>query len=127
MSCLRSPAAQLTRNVVRLGVATNAPSKAARQPHQMRVVQRRVRSGQLPPPQAETTWIMSHPEIPVQHDAINAIIAAAQEILIKRAQPLAHEGHATYLVTLVKLPRRGHFFAAPSLRKSVAHLIRQIL
>ena len=27
--------------------------------------------------------------------AINAVIAAAQEILIKSAQPVAHEGHGT--------------------------------
>jgi len=36
---------------------------------------------------------MSHPEIGVQYDAINAVIAAAQEILIKSAQLVAHEGH----------------------------------
>ena len=34
---------------------------------------------------------MSHPEIRVQYDAINAVIAAAQEILIKSA-PVADEG-----------------------------------
>ena len=39
---------------------------------------------------------MSHSEICVQYDAINAVIAAAQEILIKSAQPVAHEGHGTY-------------------------------
>jgi hypothetical protein len=50
---------------------------------------------------------MSHPEIRVQHDAINAIIAAAQEILIKRAQPLAHET-ARYI--LGNPVQRGHRF-----------------
>jgi hypothetical protein len=39
---------------------------------------------------------MSHPEIGVQYDAINAVIAAAQEILIKSAQPIAHEGDGRY-------------------------------
>jgi hypothetical protein len=70
------------RNVVRFGVATNAPAKTAGQPHHMRIVQGGVRPGQLLPlPQAEAAGVMSHPEIRVQHDAINAVIAAAQEIL----------------------------------------------
>jgi hypothetical protein len=41
----------------------------------------------------KAAWVMSHPEIRVQYDAINAVIAAAQEILIKSAQSVAHEGH----------------------------------
>jgi hypothetical protein len=81
------------RNVIRLGIAANAPTKTASQPHHMSVVQRGVRSGELPPPQPETAWVMSHPEICVQYDAINAVVAAAQEILIESAQPVAHEGH----------------------------------
>src|SRR5215475_10520215 len=68
----------------------------AGQPHHMSVVQRGVRSSELPPPQPETAWVMSHPEIRVQYDAINAVIAAAQEILIKSAQPVAHEGDGRY-------------------------------
>ena len=62
---------------------------------------------------------MSHPEIRVQYDAINAIIAAAQEILIKSAQPVAHR-RARYIYCGLdfKLPRRGTF-SRRSLRKSV--------
>ena len=81
------------RNVIRLGPAANAPTKTASQPHHMSVVQRGVRSSELPPPQPKTACVMSHPEIRVQYDAINAVIAAAKEILIESAQPVAHEGH----------------------------------
>src|SRR6266581_3539776 len=61
---------------------------------------------------------MSHPEIRVQYDAINAVIAAAQEILIKSAQPVAH-GRTRYIDCGLefKLPRRGPFFAAQSAKK----------
>jgi len=98
------------RNVVRLGVATNAPAKAAGQPHHMSIVQCRVRSGQLPPPQAEATGVMSHTEIPVQHDAINAVIAAAQEIVIKSAQPLAHDGMVIARWSLLQTAPKGPLF-----------------
>src|SRR5262252_8301926 len=84
------------RNVIRLGIAANAPTKPAGQSHHMNIVQRGVRSSELPPPHPETAWVMSHPEIGVQYDAINAVIATAQEILIKSAQPVAHEGDGRY-------------------------------
>jgi hypothetical protein len=62
---------------------------------------------------------MPHPEIGVQHDAIHAIVAAAQQILVESAQPVRHEGQATGILPPVsKLPLQGaHFFAAPSAKK----------
>ena len=119
MSCLRSPAKTVdNRNVIRLGIAANAPTKTAGQPHHMSVVERGVRSSELPPPQPETAWVMSHPEMRVQYDAINAVIAAAREILIKSAQPVAHEGHGRYSGVLTSsCPQRGPFFAAASAKK----------
>src|SRR6476661_1974438 len=62
---------------------------------------------------------MSHPEIRVQYDAINAVIAAAQEILIKSAQPVAHEGHGRYSGVLTQAAPKGPLFRSSSLRKSV--------
>src|SRR5580700_6871494 len=63
---------------------------------------------------------MSHPEIRVQYNAINAVIAAGQEILIKSTQPVAHDGHGTYSVVLISSCPEGAPFSQRSLRKSVA-------
>ena len=93
-----------------LGVAAYPPSKTAGQAHDMSVVQSGVRSGQLPPPQAEATGIMSHLEIRVQHDAINAVTAAAQEIVIKSAQPLAHDGMVIARCSLLQTAPKGPLF-----------------
>src|SRR6201984_1850955 len=113
------------RNVIRLGIAANAPPKTASQPHHMSVVQRGVRSSELPPPQPETACVMSHPEIRVQYDAINAVIAAAQEIVIKSAQPVAHEGHGRYSGVLTSSCPEGAPFSQQRLRKSVAPYSRR--
>jgi hypothetical protein len=62
---------------------------------------------------------MSHPEIRVQYNAINAVIAAGQEILIKSTQPVAHDGHGTFSVVLISSCPEGAPFSQRSLRKSV--------
>ena len=85
----------------------------------MSVVQRGVRSSELPPPQPETACVMSHPEIRVQYDAINTVIAAAQEIVIESAQPVAHEGHGRYSGVLTSSCPEGAPFSQQRLRKSV--------
>jgi hypothetical protein len=61
------------RNVVRLGIAANAPTK--RPANHIRCALSSVASDpvSLPPPQAETARVMAHPEICVQYDAINAV------------------------------------------------------
>ena len=70
---------------------------------------------------------MPHPEIPVQHDAINAVIAAAQEILIERAQPVTHEGDGTDIAVLISSCPEGASFSQPSLRKSVVGYLSIVL
>src|ERR1700741_3308689 len=86
-------------NAVRLGVTANTTAEPAGQPHQIGVFQRVVRSGQRPPPDPEPTGIMPHAEVRVQNDAIHAIVAAAQQILIESTQPIRHAGR-------IQLPRR---------------------
>src|ERR1700731_3202101 len=79
-SCLRCPAGQ---------------SEPAGQPHQVGVFEHLIRSGQRAPPHPEPARIMAHPEIRVQDNAIDAIVAAAQQILIESAQPVCHGGQVT--------------------------------
>jgi hypothetical protein len=62
-------------------------------------------------------WLAEHGLVG-QYDAINAVIAAAQEILIKTAPPVAHEGHGTDTAVLQGCPE-GASFSQHSLRKSV--------
>src|SRR5262249_23723640 len=105
------------RNVIRLGIAANASTKTASQPHHMSVVQRGARSSEPPPPHPETACVMSHPEIRVQYDAINAVIAAAQEIVIESAQPVDHEGHGRYTGVLTSSCPEGAPFSQQRLRQ----------
>ena len=79
------------RNGVRFGIASHAPAEPAGQPHQMGIVEGFVRSGQCSPPHAEATGTMSHAEVGVQHDAIDTIVAAAQQLLIEFAQSVCHD------------------------------------
>ncbi len=73
------------RNVVRFGVASHTSTEPAGQPHQVGVVQSLVRSSERPPPHAETTRAMPHPEVSVQNDAVHAIVAAAQQFVVQFA------------------------------------------
>jgi len=77
---------------VGLGVTAHAAAEAAGHPHQVSVLQRLVGPGQRPPPHAEPARIMPHPEIRVENDAIYAIVAVAQQILVEGAQPIRHQG-----------------------------------
>jgi hypothetical protein len=54
------------------------------------IVQGFVRSRQRPPPHTEAAGTMSHAEVGVQNDAIHAIIAAAQQLLVEHAQSVCH-------------------------------------
>src|SRR5271168_2002841 len=83
------------RNAVRLGITANATAEAASQPHQVGVFERLVRSGQRSPPHPEPARIMAHAEVRVQNDAIDAIVATVQQILIESAQPVRHGGQVT--------------------------------
>src|SRR5262249_50555538 len=76
-------------NVVGFRITTNATAEAAGHPHQGGVFERFIRSGQRPPPNTEPARIVSHAEIRVQDNAIDAIVAAAQQVLVESAQPMA--------------------------------------
>src|SRR5215467_11555617 len=109
-------------NVVGFRITTNATAEAAGHPHQVGVFERFIRSGQRPPPNTEPARIVSHAEIRVQDNAIDAIVAAAQQVLVESAQPIAHGGQVTG--TRRHLPNcpAGATFSQPSLRKSVGPL-----
>jgi hypothetical protein len=64
---------------------------------------------------------MAHAGIRVQNNAIDAIVAAAQQILIESAQPVRHGRQVQAPYPSFKLPRRGHFFAAPSVKGVVSY------
>src|SRR6516165_12263875 len=101
------------------GVSTHATAEPAGQPHQVSVFERLVRSGQRPPPHTEPARIMAHAEVRVQNDAIDAIVATAQQILIESAQPVRHAGQVTgTLPPASNCPARATF-SQPGLRKSV--------
>ncbi len=58
-------------NIVFLRPTTNAPRKAARHPHQMRVVEIVFGPVQLSPPRAKPARRPSQPEVSVDDDAID--------------------------------------------------------
>ena len=78
------------RNSMRLGVGAKAPTEATRHPHQMRVVQRVVGSGQGPPPDMKASGRMAHTEVGIQNDPIHTIVAAGEKILIMVAESIRH-------------------------------------
>jgi hypothetical protein len=65
------------------------------------------------------TWIMPHPEVGVQNDAIHAVVATAQQILIESAQPVRHEGQVTGTLPPPSNCPAGATFSQPRLRKGV--------
>lgn len=64
----------------RLGEGSHAAGKAARQTHQVSVVQAVVATHQPTPPNPESTWTLGQRKIGVQHDAVHAIILAIEKI-----------------------------------------------
>jgi len=107
------------RNAVGFGVTANATAEAAGQPHQVGVFQRLIRSGQRPPPDTEPTRIMSHAEVGVKDDPIDAVVAAAQQILIESAQPVRHGRQVTRALSPASNCPAGATFSQLRLRKSV--------
>src|SRR6202022_50104 len=105
--------------LARFRITANATAEPAGQPHQVGVFERLIRSGQRPPPHTEPAWIMAHAEVGVQNNAIDAIVATAQQILIESAQPVRHGGQATGTLTPASNCPAGATFSQPGLRKSV--------
>ena len=60
----------------RIGVQPTA--EPARHSHQVGVMERLIGPGQRTPPQTEPAGIVSHSEVRIQYDPIDAIVAAAQ-------------------------------------------------
>jgi hypothetical protein len=89
---LRSPREQSITGMLCVGIAANATAAPAGQAHQVGIVECLVGPGHRPPPDAEPAGIMPHSEIVVQDDAIHAIVAAAQQILVESAQSIGHPG-----------------------------------
>ena len=106
-------------NVVRFRITAKATAEPAGQPHQVGVFESLVRSGQRAPPHPEPAWIMPHAEIRVQDNAIDAIVAAAQQIPIESAQPVRHERQVTGTLPPASNCPAGATFSQPGLRKSV--------
>src|SRR5215469_13218305 len=102
------------------GVSTHATAEPAGQPHQVSVFERLIRSSQRPPPHPEPARIMAHAEIGVQNDAVDAIVAAAQQIAIKSAQPVRHGQQVIGRLTPASNCPAGATFSQLRLRKSVA-------
>jgi hypothetical protein len=62
---------------------------------------------------------MAHAEVRVQDNAIDAIVAAAQQILIESAQPVRHGRQVTGTLQPASNCPAGATFSQPPLRKSV--------
>ena len=92
---------------------------------QVGVLERLIRSGQRAPPHPEPARIMAHPEIRVQDNAIDAIVAAAQQILIESAQPVCHERQVTGTLAPASNCPAGATFSQPGLRKSVVSYVEE--
>src|SRR6476646_9739998 len=107
-------------NAVRLGITANATAEPAGQPHQVGVFERVVRSSQRPPPDTEPSGTMPHAEVRIQNDAIDAIVATAQQILIESAQPVCHRGQVIGTLPPASNCPAGATFSQLSLRKSIA-------
>ena len=104
---------------MRFGIAANTAAEPAGQPHQVSVFERLIGARQRPPPYTEPARIMAHAEVCVQHNAIDAVVAGAQQILIESAQPVRHGGQLTGPLPVLSNCPAGATFSQPGLRKSV--------
>src|SRR6476659_9725741 len=78
------------RNLLGLGISTDSAAEAARQAHQVIVVQGLIGTRQSPPPQTEAGGIVAHPIVAIQYDAIDAIVTASQKVPVNAAQLIRH-------------------------------------
>ena len=94
--CLRSPAERsIARDGVIGGPGPDPPREPARQPHQVSVVQHRIRLGlaapdQAPPPGPEPARRVPHRVVGIEHDPVHAVIPAGQQIPIPRSEVISH-------------------------------------
>ena len=99
-------------------ITTNATAEPAGQPHQVGVFERLIRAGQRPPPHTEPARVMAHAEVRVQNNAIDAIVATAQQILIESAQPVRHGRQVTGTLPQLQTAPQGPLFRSPVCEKA---------
>ena len=61
---------------------------------------------------------MAHAEVRVQNNAIDAIVAAAQQIPIESAQPVRHGGQVTGTLPQLQTAPQGPLFRSPVCEKA---------
>jgi len=88
------------------GPGPDPPREPARQPHQVRVVQHRIRLGvtapdQAPPPGPESARRAPHRVVGIQHDPVHAVIPAGQQIPVPLSEVISH-------LPTVKATRTSH-------------------
>ena len=83
------------RNIVRFRITAKAATEATRHPHQMSVVQGVIGPSQGLPPYMKAPGRMSHTEVSIQNDPIDAIVAAGEKILIEVAESVCHKPETT--------------------------------
>jgi EmrB/QacA subfamily drug resistance transporter len=77
------------------GPGPDPPREPPRQPHQVSVVQHRIRLGvttpdQAPPPGPEPARRVAHRVVGIQHDPVHAVIRAGQQARIARREVIGH-------------------------------------
>ena len=115
MRCLA--AQSITGMWCSFGITANATAEPAGQAHQVRVFERLIRSGQRPPPHTEPARGMAHAKVRVQNNAIDAIVATAQQIPIESAQPVRHGGQVTGTLPQLQTAPGATFVAARPAKK----------
>lgn len=73
-------------NGVFLGPGMNPATETPGHLHQVVQFQGRIRSGQCSPPGTESAPLLATRQVAVEHDAIDAVIAALQKLLVIRRQ-----------------------------------------
>ena len=106
------------RVLLRSGRYDRNPVLRAGQPHQVGIFERLIRSGQRPPPHTEPARGMAHAEVRVQNNAIDAIVATAQQILIESAQPVRHGRQVTGTLPQLQTAPKGPLFRSPVCEKA---------
>ncbi len=81
------------RDPVRPGRGPHPAGEPPGHPHQMRVVQQVLAPVvQTPPPHPEPARCVAQRVVGIEHDAVHAVIAAAQKIAVPLTEPISHHG-----------------------------------
>lgn len=110
------------RDLVGLGISTYTTAQTTGHAHEVRVVQVIIRPIKASPPCPETTWRLTHLQIGIQDNSIDAIVSAVEDPGIMSGELIHHVEALPPLVwsehtesgLSCQLPRRGHVFWAKS-------------